>query len=229
MVIEGEAPVRVLVADAHSLFREALAVALANEVGLQVVAEAQDGQEAVREAARTEPEVAVLDADLPNCDVVRATRYIRERVPGCRVLVVAGEEEEGTLVEAVYAGASGYLTKGNPLTELIAAIRQVYRGETLIPPHLLGRLLDRLMQRARTQDQVGRRLARLTLREREVLTLLAKGGDNESIAAALVISPQTARTHIQNVLVKLRVHSRLEAAALAIRDGLFVDGSEPLA
>jgi DNA-binding NarL/FixJ family response regulator len=225
----GEASVRLVVADAHSLFREALATALAAEAGLDVVAQAEDGLEAVREVARTEPEVAVLDANLPSYDVVRATREIRERVRRCRVLVLAGQEDETTLTDAIYAGASGYMTKGHSLNELVAAIRRIHRGQTLVPPHLLGGLLDRLIKRARTQDQAGRRLARLTGREREVLNLLAQGGDNESIAATLVISPQTARTHIQNVLVKLRVHSRLEAAALAIRDGLLLDGSEPLA
>ncbi|MGH2767307.1 MAG: response regulator, partial [Actinomycetota bacterium] len=144
---------RVVLADAHSLFREALATALAAEAGLDVVAQAQDGLAAVQEVARTEPEVAVLDADLPSYDAVRAIRDIRERVRRCRVLVLAAEEDEDTLTEAIYAGASGYLTKGHRLKELVAAIRQIHRGETLVPPHLLGRLLDRLIRRARTQDQ----------------------------------------------------------------------------
>lgn len=227
IVNNGERTVRVVVADAHSLFREALAAALATEAGLEVVAQARDGLEAVQQVERTEPDVAVLDADLPTYDVVRTTRHIRERVRRCRVLVLAADEDEDTLTEAIHAGASGYLTKGHRLKELVAAIRQIDRGQTLVPPHLLGRLLDRLITRARTQDQAGRRLARLTLREREVLNLLAQGGDNQSIAAALVISPQTARTHIQNVLVKLRVHSRLEAAAIAIQNGMPADRSEP--
>jgi DNA-binding NarL/FixJ family response regulator len=215
---------RVVLADAHSLFREALATALAAEDGLDVVAQARDGLEAVQEAARTGPEVAVLDADLPSYDVVRATRDIRERVRRCRVLVLAAEEDEATLAEVIHAGASGYMTKGQRLHELVGAIRRIHQGQTLIPSHLLGRLLDRLIRRTQTQDQAGRRLARLTPREREVLELLAQGGDNHSIASALVISPQTARTHIQNVLVKLRVHSRLEAAAIAIQDGLVKQG-----
>ncbi len=215
---------RVLLADAHSLFREALSSALAAEPDLAVVAEARDGLEAVAEAARSEPEVAVLDAELPNCDGVRATRLIRDRLPGCRVVVLAAEEDHDTLADAVQAGASGYLTKASPLTDLVEAIRAVHRGDTLVPARMLGGLLGRLVNRRHEQSSAVRRMGRLTPREKEVLSLLAEGGDNDSIAQALVISPQTARTHIQNVLVKLGVHSRLEAAALAIQNGL-LDGA----
>ena len=218
------AGVRVLLADAHSLFREALSSALAAEPDLAVVAEARDGLEAVAEAARSEPEVAVLDAELPNCDGVRATRLIRDRLPGCRVVVLAAEEDHDTLADAVQAGASGYLTKASPLTDLVEAIRAVHRGDTLVPARMLGGLLGRLVNRRHEQSSAVRRMGRLTPREKEVLSLLAEGGDNDSIAQALVISPQTARTHIQNVLVKLGVHSRLEAAALAIQNGL-LDGA----
>lgn len=216
----GSGGVRILLADAHSLFREALSAALAGEGDLLVVAEARDGLEAVAEAARSKPEVAVLDADLPNCDGVRATRLIRDRVPECRVLVLAADEDRESLADAVYAGANGYLTKASPLTDLVDAIRSVHRGDTLVPAQMLGGLLDQLMRRRREQDEAVRRISRLTPREKEVLSLLAEGGDNDSIAQSLVISPQTARTHIQNVLVKLGVHSRLEAAALAIQNGV---------
>lgn len=212
--------VRVLIADAHSLFREALVTALDGESDLDVVGEARDGLEAVAEAARTEPEVAVLDVDLPNCDGVRATSLIRERLPACRVVVLAAEEDHQTLADAIHAGANGYLTKASPLTDLVDAIRSVHRGDTLVPAGMLGDLLGRLIDRRQQQSEAVRRIGRLTPREREVLDLLARGGDNDSIAQALVISPQTARTHIQNVLVKLGVHSRLEAAALAIQNGL---------
>ena len=212
--------VRVLIADAHSLFREALVTSLAGQTDLEVVGQARDGLEAVAEAARTEPEVAVLDADLPNCDGVRATKLIRDRLPACRVVVLAAEEDHETLADAIHAGANGYLTKSSPLTDLVDAIRSVHRGDTLVPAGMLGDLLGRLIDRRQQQSEAVRRIGRLTPREQEVLSLLAQGGDNDTIAQALVISPQTARTHIQNVLVKLGVHSRLEAAALAIQNGL---------
>jgi DNA-binding NarL/FixJ family response regulator len=215
--------VRILLADGHSLFREALATALASEPDLTVVGEARDGLEAVAEASRTFPQVAVLDADLPNGDGVRAAGLIRERVPNCRIVILAADEEPDVLTSAVESGASGYLTKASPLTDLVDAIRAVHRGDTLVPAQMLGGLLEKLITRRREHDEAVRRLSRLTSREREVLTLLAEGGDNDSIAQTLVISPQTARTHIQNVLVKLGVHSRLEAAALAIHNGLLGD------
>jgi DNA-binding NarL/FixJ family response regulator len=212
--------VRVLIADGHSLFREALVSALAGEPDLEVVGEAKDGLEAVAEAARAEPEVAVLDSDLPNGDGLRAARLIRERLPACRVVLLAAEEDHETLADAIHAGANGYLTKASPLTDLVEAIRAVHRGDTLVPARMLGDLLGRLIDRRQQQSEAVRRIGRLTPREKEVLGLLAEGGDNDTIAQALVISPQTARTHIQNVLVKLGVHSRLEAAALAIQNGL---------
>jgi DNA-binding NarL/FixJ family response regulator len=175
---------------------------------------------AVAEASRTQPDVAVLDADLPNLDGVRASRLIRERVPDCRVLMLTGTEDPEILASAIEAGASGYLTKVSPLTELVAAIGSVHRGDTLIPARMLGDLLDRLIRHRQRKDEAVRRIARLTPREQEVLSLLSEGGDNDSIARTLVISPQTARTHVQNLLMKLGVHSRLEAAALAIQIGV---------
>jgi DNA-binding NarL/FixJ family response regulator len=214
------AEVRVLLADGHSLFREALSTALAAEPDLVVVGEARDGLEAVAEAARTDPQVAVLDVDLPNGDGVRAAALIRDRLPDCRIVILAAEEDPEVLTSAVEVGASGYLTKASPLSDLVDAIRSVHRGDTLVPAQMLGSLLERLIRRRQEQDEAVRRLGRLTAREREVLSLLALGGDNDSIAQSLVISPQTARTHIQNVLVKLGVHSRLEAAALAIQNGV---------
>lgn len=215
--------VRILLADGHSLFREAVKAALESQEDLSVVAEARDGHEAVREAERTRPDIALLDLNLPNCNGVRATTLIREQVPDSRVLVLAGEEDEETLVEVVEAGANGYLTKECPLSELIAATRAVHMGETLIPRHMLGALLGRLILRRRKQDAAYRQMARLTKREKEVLALLAAGADNDSIAEALVISPQTARTHIQNVIGKLGVHSRLEAAAFVLQNGVHDD------
>jgi DNA-binding NarL/FixJ family response regulator len=218
--VNDGAEVRILLADGHPLFLEALSTALAAEPDLVVVGEARDGLEAVAEAARTEPQVAVLDADLPNCDGVRAAALIRDRLPDCRIVLLAADEDADILASAIEAGASGYLSKASPLTELVEAIGSVHRGDTLVPSRMLGSLLERLIRRRQEHDEALRKLSRLTSREQEVLTLLAHGGDNDSIAQVLVISPQTVRTHIQNVLVKLGVHSRLEAAALAIQHGL---------
>jgi DNA-binding NarL/FixJ family response regulator len=145
---------------------------------------------------------------------------ILERRPECKVVVLADVEDHELLIEALEAGASGFLTKGSPLSELIDAARRVQRGEVLIPPRLLGPLLGRLIRRRREQDQAYRQMSKLTKREKEILALLSDGADNNAIAQALVISPGTARTHVQNVLTKLGVHSRLEAAAFVIRNGI---------
>jgi DNA-binding NarL/FixJ family response regulator len=209
--------IRVLIADGHALFREAVTMVLRAEADLEMVGEAWDGVQAVAETERLRPHVVLLEADLPNGGGIRATRAISERAPTSRVIVLTGEEHERVLVAAVEAGASGYLTKSSPLGELIEATRAVAGGETVIPRRMLGALLARLLQARNRQEEAMKRISRLTRREREVLTLLADGADNDAIAQALVISPQTARTHIQNILSKLEVHSRLEAAAVVLR------------
>ena len=213
-------PARILLADEHSLFREAMRVVLESQSDLLVVGEARDGAQAVAEAEALQPDLAILDISLPNCDGIRATELIRDRVPHCRVVLLAPEEDHNILIDSLEAGASGYLTKGSPLGDLIDAARAVHNGETLIPRRMLGALLVRLIRRRRDDDEASRKMSQLTKREREVLSLLARGADNDTIAQSLVISPQTARTHIQNVLGKLGVHSRLEAAAFVMQNGV---------
>ncbi len=215
-----EARVRILLADEQALFREAVRVILESQPDLEVVGEAGDGAQAALEAERTRPDVALIDALLPNSDGVRTIQLIHERRPDCKVVVLADSEDDQLLIESLEAGATGFLTKGSPLSELIDAARRVQRGEVLIPPRLLGPLLARLIRRRREQDEAYRQMARLTKREKEILALLADGADNNAIAQALVISPGTARTHVQNVLGKLGVHSRLEAAAFVMRNGI---------
>lgn len=220
---DEQGKVRILIADDQSLFREAVRVVLSSEDDLEVVGEARDGLQAIADVERLRPDVALLDADLPNCDGIRATRQIAERSPGCRVIVLSSREDEDVLIGAMEAGASGYLPKQVPLVELIDAARTVDRGEALVPSRMLAALLQRLIQRRRERDHALKLLATLTRREREVLALLARGGDNDGIAQELVISPETARTHLQNVLGKLGVHSRLEAAAFVIQNGILDD------
>jgi DNA-binding NarL/FixJ family response regulator len=222
-VAQEQMPVRILLADEHSLFREAVRLVLESQPDLTVVGEAGDSSQAEREAARSLPDVALLDLDLTGRGTLRATAQIVEGIPGCRVLILVDQEDPGTLVEALEAGATGYLSKNCPLSELIHAVRAIHRGETLVPPRMLGPLLHRLIHRRRERQDALRLTARLTRREREVLALLTEGCDNDAIAQALVISPETARTHVQNVLSKLGVHSRLEAAAFVTRTGIVDD------
>jgi DNA-binding NarL/FixJ family response regulator len=225
-VADGNGKVRVLLADEQSLFREAVKVVLSTEDDMEVVGEARDGLQAVTEAERLRPDVALLDANLPNGDGIRATAQIMDRVPTCRVVVLSAQEDERILIGAMEAGAAGYLSKESPLVDLIRATRAVHLGEALVPPRMLGALLQRLILRRREHDQALKQMSDLTRREREVLALVAGGADNDGIAQRLVISPETARTHIQNVLGKLGVHSRLEAAAFVVQNGIIDDLAE---
>ena len=213
--------IRILLADRQSLFREAIRTGLEAEADLRVVGEARDGPEAVAEAERTSPDVGIVDVNLPRG--ARISSRIRERVPGCRILVLATDEDYQSLIEVLDEGATGYLTKEVQLAALVDATRAVHKGETLVPPRMLGPLIATLLGRRRERDAAHHRIAQLTRREREVLALLSEGADNEGIARALVISPQTARTHIQNILTKLSVHSRLEAAAFVAHNGVLTD------
>jgi DNA-binding NarL/FixJ family response regulator len=221
--VSADLRIRILLAHEQSLFREAVRAVLTSQGDLLVVAEAGDGLQAVEEAQRTLPDIAFLDADLPNCDGLRAAALMRQRVPGCRIVVVAESEDQATLADALEAGAAGFLTKGSPLSELIHAARAIHGGETSIPGQMLGPLLSTLIRRRSDHKDALRTVSRLTPRERAVLAHLVEGAHNDAIAQALVISPETARTHVQNVLGKLGVHSRLEAVAFVTRNGIVHD------
>jgi DNA-binding NarL/FixJ family response regulator len=160
-----------------------------------------------------------MSAEMSPLDVGETTRMIRKAFPGCSVLILAVREDLNSLVASFEGGAHGYLTKEDGLDQLVKATRAVTRGETLVPARMLGPLLTRLIDRKRDEDEAVSKLARLTRREREVLVHVTDGADNLRIARALTISPETARTHVQNILVKLGLHSRLEAVAFASRAG----------
>jgi DNA-binding NarL/FixJ family response regulator len=215
--------IRVLLADEQSLFREAMRSVLGCQEDVEVVGDVGNGYAAVSEIERLQPDVAVVDAGLQNCSGIRVVGMIAEKLPTCRIVVMSAEEDDDILVEAMSAGASAYVTKSVPLVELIEAVRATHRGETLVPPLMLGRLLHRLVRRRHEADEAQQLISKLTPREHEVLELLAQGADNERIAITLVISPQTARTHVQNIVSKLGMHSRLEAAMFARKAGIVED------
>jgi DNA-binding NarL/FixJ family response regulator len=217
----------VLVAHEQGLFREALKVALEREPDLEVIAEAESAAAAVPAAEAAQPDIAILSAVVAAQECIRASCLMKERLPGCRTIVVADVEDQQLLTDGLGCGASGYLTKDASVADLVDAIRAVARGETLVPPVMLGPLLGQLLDRRRSHDEALWRIAELSPRERRVLNLLARGVRTKEIAAELVISPETARTHVQNILGKLSVHSRLEAAALVIEHGLHDRLAEP--
>lgn len=205
-------PIDVLVASRRSLFREALLSSLVSDPLVVVVAECDFGPTAVAEAARAKPDVVLLDAWLPPYGGPKCVSLIIDAAPACRVLLLADDDASAVLVDAFDAGASGLLTKSASVADLLEAIHEVRRGDVVVPRSLLTELIRRLVARRRDREGARALLDRLTTREQEVLALLASGAGNRAIATTLFISPLTARTHVQNVLRKLRVHSRLEAA-----------------
>jgi DNA-binding NarL/FixJ family response regulator len=209
----------ILLAEDHALFREAVRAVLEGEGEFEVVGEASSGDEILSQLDASRPDLVVLDVEIADGDegLVAA---IKQALPGCRVLMLVESSGHTAVLRAARAGAEGFVTKESPLQGLLGAVRALRRGETVVPGHMLGPLLSTLMRQRRQEDAAFERILRLTQREKEVLALLAEGADNEAIARALVISPQTARTHIQNILGKLNVHSRLEAAAIAMQNGL---------
>lgn len=212
--------VAVLVAHGHALTRAALATAVATIPEAQVVADAPDAQTALSCVRSQRIDLALVSAELPTDDGITACAALKEGATPPRVVVVGDRTWGGHLFAAVESGADGYVGMDVGFDELVAAIVRVAHGEAFVPASLLGALLRRLTERRREGDRAMERFMRLTSREREVLELLVDGCDHEAVAEMLVISPQTARTHIQHVISKLGVHSRLEAASYAVEHQL---------
>lgn len=215
-----DAVVRILVAHSARLHRGAIRAALESHPDLEVVAEADNATEAIEACDRRRPDVAILDEGLQGFESVNPSCAIMERHQHCAILVLADANDLGLLTEGLGCGARGYLTKDCSVEELVDAVRAVAKGETLIPPLMLGPLLTDLIDRRREHESAFMRLAELSVREREVLALVARGLTTAAIGQTLVISPETARTHVQNILGKLGLHSRLEAATFVIESGL---------
>jgi DNA-binding NarL/FixJ family response regulator len=217
----AEAGVRVMVVDDHPMWREAVARDL-TEAGLQVVATAGDGTEALRRLPAVRPDVVVLDLQMPTLDGVETTRRIVSDHPGVRVLVLTASGEQADVLEAVKAGATGYLVKSASAPELLDAVRRTGHGEAVFTAGLAGLLLGefRRMASAAPAGEPDGMTPRLTDRETEILRLVAKGLSSRQIAERLVISHRTVQNHTQNVLTKLQLHNRVELTRYAIEQGL---------
>ncbi|MGY1836501.1 response regulator [Blastococcus sp. SYSU DS0510] len=197
--------VRILLADDHPMFREGLRFVLTREPGLEVVAEAADGDDALRSAEELDPDVVVMDLAMPRVDGLTATRRLTERGARARVLVLTLTEDDESVFAALRAGAGGYLVKGADPEQVVAAVRAVARGHAVFGPHLAGRMLTFL------SSPHGNPAAVLSAREAEVLDLLAEGMTNAEIGRALFISPITVRNHVSSILAKLQVTNRQQA------------------
>jgi DNA-binding NarL/FixJ family response regulator len=220
--------IRVLIVDDHALYRRGLLTVLDTEDGIEVVGEAADGVEAVDQAEETLPDVIVMDVSMPKRGGIDACRVIRQRVPSARILMLTSSDDEVNLFEAVRAGANGYLLKDVPPEEVAAGIRGVHQGQSLLSPLMASKLLTEfalISQRDTLPAPTpGLELPRLTHRELDILKLVARGRLNREIAAELYISENTVRNHIRNILDKLQMHSRMEAAMYAVRQRLIDPG-----
>lgn len=219
--------IRVLVADDHAIVRRGICALLATEPGIEVVGEAKDGREAVAEAQRLQPDVVLMDLVMPGMDGLEATHRITVEHPQVHILVLTSFSGDDKVFPAIKAGALGYLLKDSGPEELVQAIQQVHRGESSLHPTIARKLLRELAHpEARTPAATP-----LTKREIEVLQLVAGGHSDRQIAFQLAISDATVRTHVSNILSKLSLNSRTQAALYALREGLAslhdVDVREP--
>lgn len=219
--------ISVLVVDDKELFREGLVSLLERRAEVVVVGQAEDGYQALEQARRLNPQIILMDVDMPSCDGIRATQLIKEELPDINIIMLTVSEEDKDLFTAIKAGAKGYLIKDVKIDELLRAIVVVSRGEAVISPSMAVKLLDEFATGGGSSKQLssGSTLDKpdkqaLTERERAVLSLVAVGATNRDIAEKLVISENTVKVHLHNILEKLHLRNRQHAAAYAIREGL---------
>ncbi len=219
--------VRVLLADDQAMVRAGFRMILELEEGIEVVGEAQDGEEAVAFARRARPDVIVMDVRMPRLDGVAATRRVVEELePPPRVLVVTTFDDDDPVYEALRAGAAGFLLKNAPPEQLVEAVRAVAAGDGLLSPEVTRRVIEEFARRSPPPEVPGADvLSELTERELEVLLLMARGLSNGEIADRLVITPGTAKTHVGRILMKLGLGNRVQAVVLAYECGLVRPGS----
>ena len=218
---EHDENIRVLVADDHAVFRRGLEMVLASEDDITVIAEADDGQQAVDLAVEHVPDLVLMDVRMPRVSGIDATRAIKEHLPDAKIVMLTISDEEDDLYEAIKAGANGYLLKEISIDEVADAVRSVHAGQSMLSPPMATKLLAEFAAMARKDTEEQERSApRLTNREMEVLTYVAKGMNNRDIARELFISENTVKNHVRNILEKLHLHSRMEAVVYAVREKL---------
>ncbi len=217
--------IRVLIVDDHAIVRKGISALLATEPGIQVVGEAKDGQEAIAEAQRLEPDVILMDLVMPRVDGLEAIQRLADRQPQARILVLTSFSSDDKVFRSLRAGALGYLLKDSGPEDLVGAIQQTFQGESSLHPSIARKLLREL---ADPQDGGGSSPP-LTERETQILKLVACGESNRTIATQLAITEATVRTHVSRILTKLDLDNRTQAVLYALRQGLVtLNGIEPL-
>lgn len=224
---ETKPPIRVLVVDDQRLMRDGIASLLGIQEGIAVVGDAANGEEAVAQASALTPDVILMDVRMPVMDGVTATAQVRQKVPTCQVIMLTTFDDEESIVKALVAGASGYLLKNIPVEDLAQAIRLVERGIYQLEPSIVNKLMGALVApnrlappAAKTEVKADLVMNDLSEREREVLRLIARGATNREIANHLIISEGTVKNHVSNILSRLNLRDRTQAALYARDVGL---------
>lgn len=212
-------PIRILLADDQRLFREGLAQLLRSQPDLEVVGEAETGEEAVSRARELLPDLILMDVSMPGGGGLEATRRIKEEMPSTRIVILTVSEEDHTVFEAVRSGAEGYLLKDIRPQELFGMLRGVFRGEAPISRGTAAKIIKGLARRP-AGERDAPASPPITPREKQVLELVATGAANKEIAAALHISEHTVKKHLRNILEKLHLENRVQAALFAVQQGL---------
>ncbi|MBI4186348.1 MAG: response regulator transcription factor [Chloroflexi bacterium] len=214
-------PVKVLVVDDHPLFRRGIAAVLASQEGVKIVGEASDGAEAVKKAVELAPDVVLMDLNMPRFTGLEATQVLQTKMPQLNILVLTISENEADLFAAMKFGAKGYLLKDTQPEELLHGIFHIAQGGVIVSPVMATKLLAEFKElEANVKQAVAPAEAVLSPREGEVLQLVAQGATNKDIAFALFISENTVKTHLRNIMDKLHLANRSEAAAYAVKKGL---------
>jgi len=211
--------IRVLIADDHPLFREGVTRLIADQPDMEVVGEANDGLEALVKARELKPDVILLDITMPGSDGVEATRLIKAELPETHIIILTQRDEGETLFEAIHSGAQGYLLKTLRSQQLLDSLRSAMEGGASISPLMAKHLMEE-MRHSGGPPAAGIEIEPLTAREQEILSLIADGSSNQEIADTLHLSPHTVKSHVKNILGKLQVKSRHQAAQYARRKGL---------
>jgi two-component system nitrate/nitrite response regulator NarL len=220
---EDAVPIRVLLADDNALFREGMANLLTRCAGVEVVGQAKDTAEVVRRTALLRPDVVLMDLAMPLGGGVAATQQILSERPEQMVCILTMSEQDHDLFAAIRAGARGYLVKTVGLEELCTNLHLVAEGGSVVTPHLAARLLEEFATRTKGQREGPSEIEKLSPREREVLQLVARGASNKDLAGRLVIAENTVKVHLRNILDKLQLRNRQQAAAFAVQEGLVRD------
>lgn len=217
-------PIKILIADDQRLFRQGLRSLLEQEKDIEVVGEAADGQEAFTLVQETNPDIILLDVEMPKLDGIQASRLILERYPSARILMLSVHNEDERVIAAIRSGARGYILKDADHKEFVKIIRSTFNGERITSPflaNLTSRILLKLHDSSKMDEEIERKIeerSSLTAREKEILGMLLKGKSNKEISDLMCVSTETVKSHLQNIYRKLGVKSRMEVLALFLKE-----------